>query len=69
MSLTEDKSRVAKVLRERKGVTMTRNRILDIINKNAEVDVDNALASLVTDGKISSKDSQSLLFAITTTTV
>lgn len=68
MSLAEDKERVAKLLRDRYGVSLNWHRIYNLLNKNAKIDVKNALSSLVTDGRISQKDAQGLFFACTTTT-
>jgi len=68
MSLTEDKERCAKILRERPGVTLNWHRIYVILNKNSKSDVKTALDSLVTDGRISAKDANGLFFARTTST-
>jgi hypothetical protein len=68
MGLAEDKTRVLKVLKERNGLVLNRLRIVDILNKNAKVDVDEALSSLVTDGTVKSEDSQNIFFSAVTTT-
>jgi hypothetical protein len=68
MSLTEDKERVLKVLTERKGTTLNRLRVVDILNKNAKADVDAALGSLVTDSVVKSEDPQNIFFSAATTT-
>jgi len=68
MSLTEDKERCAKILRERGGLSLNWHRIRRILNKNSKSAVKDALDDLVTDGRIKQTDSQGLFFAGTTTT-
>lgn len=68
MTLAEDKTRVLKVLKERAAV-LNRLRIVDILNKNSKADVDAALASLTTDGKVQSEDNIFFSAVTTTTTV
>lgn len=66
MTLAEDKSRIAELLRQRKGTTVRFHQLWNITNKNSKADVTAALASLVTDGKVSTKEGN--CYAITTTT-
>jgi len=69
MSLAEDKERCAKILRERKGVTLNWLRIRNILNKNSKSSVRDALESLEGEGKIKQIDTQGIFFQATTTTV